>query len=114
MRTQRRQPVAVLPTVKSGIEEEDADDQAVQATDTGGAVPEASRETRASSSDSAPDVDPWDYLLSVDDMRKQARYHSQLGRNRVHFDQPDGLWIVDVDQSAPELVRIPLTAMVYT
>ena len=109
MRTQRRQPVAVLPTVQSRIEEEDAVDQAVQETDTGGAVPE----TRSSSEDSAPEVDPWDYLLSVDDMKRQAQYHARTClRRRRHFDQPDGLWIIDVDPPV-EVVRLPLTDRVY-
>jgi hypothetical protein len=113
MRTQRRQPVAVLPTVQSRIEEEDAVDQAVQETDTGGAVPEARRETRSSSEDSAPDLDPWDCLISVDDMKRQAQYHAKTSlRRRRHFDQPDGLWIIDVDPPV-EVVRLPLTDRVY-
>jgi len=109
MRTQRRQPVAVLPTVKSRIEEEDAVDQAVQETDTGGAVPEAERTSRASSEDS--EAIAWTVLLSVAEMRRQARYHAQTGAPRRHFDQPDGVWIIDTETD--EAVRIPLTARRY-
>lgn len=109
MRTQRRQPVPVLPTVKGRLEEEDAVDQVEQATGTGGAVPEAERTSRPSSEDS--EAIAWTVLLSVPEMRRQARYHAQTGRTRIHFDQPDGLWIIDTETD--EAVRIPLTARRY-
>jgi len=57
--------------------------------------------------------DPWDLLLPVEEMKRQAQYHARTClRRRRHFDQPDGLWIVDVDTPV-EVVRLPLTDRVY-
>ncbi len=59
---------------------------------------------------------PWDFLLSVDDMKRYAVYQSKGRKKRapLYFHQPDGLWIVDASsESAPELVRIPFTDRVY-
>jgi len=57
--------------------------------------------------------DPWDLLLPVEEMKRQAQYHARTClRRRQHFDQPDGLWIIDVDPPV-EVVRLPLTDRVY-
>jgi len=114
MRTQRRIEKTILSTDSRRFEEEDAVDQVEQTTGTGGAVPEASRKKSEVKTDTEA-INAWSLLLTTEEMKRMSRYLLRTrGRTRTHYDQPDGLWIVDLSISTePELVRMPATSRIY-